>query len=160
MKAVSVKLLAIMAAGAFVFAACSSSDSSKATTTTKAAATTTTEAASKFKSTATPTEDLTNGAAITVKVSGFTAGKTLGIIECAQAGDSETGQADCDLAGMTVITAGADGSGEGVTKANKGPVGENAHMCGTAGVRCFLSVGELTADGGERTDDIDIAFAP
>lgn len=161
MKAVSVKLLAVMAAGAFVFAACSSSDSNSSTATTKPAATTTTEAANKYKATADPTTNLVDGATVSVTVSGFTAGKTVGINECAQAGTSEVGAPDCNLSGIKIITVGSDGTGKGETAVTKGPVGENGHMCGTTGVRCFLSIGELVdSPDAERSDSIDITFTP
>ncbi|HZJ26399.1 MAG TPA: hypothetical protein VFF40_05220 [Acidimicrobiia bacterium] len=39
-------------------------------------------------------------------------------------------------------------------------IGANAHDCGAADTRCFLSVGELIADAdAERSEDIDITFA-
>ncbi len=114
-----------------------------------------------FKATATPTTNLADGATVSVTVSGFTAGKTVGINECAQAGTSEVGAADCHLSGIQIITVGSDGTGKGETTVSKGPIGENGHMCGTADVRCFLSVGELVdSPTAERTDDIDITFAP
>lgn len=156
-----VRLLAVVAAGALFLAACSSDDKkSDETTTTKAEESTTTTKANPYQATAEPTTDLAEGATVTVKVSGFTAGKTLGINECAQAGDAEVGAADCDLSGIKTLTVGADGTGEGTTTVTKGPIGENAHMCGTPDVRCFLSVGELVDDpNAERSDDIDLTFA-
>lgn len=155
------RLLAVVAAGAIVFAACGSDDDNKSdTTTTAAKETTTTTKANPFQATAEPTTDLAEGATVTVKVSGFTPGKTLGINECAQAGDAEVGAADCALSGIKTLTVGDDGTGEGTTTVTKGPIGENAHMCGTPDVRCFLSVGELTAEpDAERSDDIDLTFA-
>lgn len=155
------RLLAVAAAGAIVLAACGGDDDKKSdTTTTAAKETTTTTKANPYKATAEPTTDLADGATVTVKVSGFTPGKTLGINECAQAGDAEVGAADCDLSGIKTLTVGDDGTGEGTTTVKKGPIGENAHMCGTPDVRCFLSVGELVDDpNAERSEDIDLTFA-
>jgi len=123
--------------------------------------TTTTEGKSKPSASATPTTDLTQDQEVTVSVKGFKSGLTLGINECAQAGDAEVGQNDCDLSAIKTITVGSDGTGTGPMIVSKGPIGQAAHMCGTPDVRCFLSVGELTAEpDAQRADDIDLTFAP
>ena len=154
------RLVACLGALVLVLAACGSDDK-KADTPPKTDAPTTTTAAKEVPTaTAEPTTDLAAGATVTVKVSGFTAGKTLGINECAQAGEAEVGAADCDLGGIKTLVVGADGTGEGTTTVSKGPIGQNAHLCGTPDVRCFLSVGELVAGEAERAEDIDLTFAP
>src|SRR4051812_597922 len=154
------RLLAITSVLALALAACSSDSSSgKSSSDTKASTTTTkAKAAAKPAATADPTTGLTNGSSVTVKVSGFTA-KTVGINECAQAGDAEVGQDDCDLSNIAPVTIAADGTGEGTITVSTGPIGKAAHMCTTAGTRCFLSTGELSADpNAERADDIDLTF--
>lgn len=154
MRGTWVRLLAVVAVGALALGACSSSKKSSASSTSTTAAT-----KKKPVATATPTTGLTNGAVVTVKVTGFKPGLTLGINECAEANGGAVGQDDCDLGGIKVLTVGADGTGTGTTNASSGPIGKNAHMCATAGTRCFLSVGELTAAAdAQRADDINLTF--
>jgi hypothetical protein len=170
----------VVAIGALGLAACggddddSSSDTTKASSDTTAAASDTTAggsdttagssdttaAPSPYKATATPTDGLADGAAVTVSVEGFTAGKTLGINECAQQGDADVGAEDCDLGGIVTITVGSDGTGTGTINVKKSGIGSNAHDCADPTTRCFLSVGELTADANaERSDDVNLKFA-
>lgn len=143
---------------ALVLTACSSDD--KKSGSDASITTTTTKAEKKPTATATPTTDLANGAVVTVSVTGFKAGLTLGINECASTNESEVGQDDCDLGGIKTLTVSADGTGTATTNASSGPIGKNAHMCTAAGTRCFLGVGELTdsADA-QRSDDINLTFA-
>ncbi len=156
-----IRLVACVGVLVLGLAACGSSDKKSDTKPAADSTTTTTKAKTpKFTATAEPTTGLTDGATVTVKVSGFTAGKTLGMNECAQAGTAEVGAADCALDAIKTLTVGPDGTGEGTTTVSKGPIGQNAHMCGTPDVRCFLSVGELVEGDAERSDDIDITFAP
>ncbi len=155
-----IRLVACVGALVLVLAACGSSSKKSDTKPVDDSTTTTTKAKPKFTATAEPTTGLANGATVTVKVSGFTAGKTLGINECAQAGSAEVGAADCALDAIKTLTVAADGTGEGTTTVTKGPIGQAAHMCGTPDVRCFLSIGELVEGEAERADDIDLTFAP
>jgi hypothetical protein len=153
-----VRVLGVIGVVALVAAGCSSDDKKSSSTTKDTTATT--KAKEKPTATATPTADLTNGAVVTVTAKGFTAGKTLGINECASTNESEVGQDDCDLGGLKTLTVGSDGTGTGTINISTGPIGKNAHMCTAAGTRCFLSVGELTAEANaERSDDIDLTFA-
>jgi hypothetical protein len=151
------RLILVLAVATLTLAACGSSGGSKSSDTTKPKATTTTRPTPK--ATADPTTGLTEGATVTVTVTNFSAGKTLGINECAQAGDAEVGASDCALDHIKTLTVGADGTGTGTTTVTKGPIGANQHLCGTPNVRCFLSVGELVEGEAERADDIDITFA-
>lgn len=167
-----------MAAGLFalslVFAACGGDDDEEAddTTTTEAAAdetttteaeveeTTTTAAERVFEATAEPTEGLTDGQAVSVSVSGFTPGLTLGINQCAELDGGAVGAEDCDLGGIQTIEIGDDGTGTGTINVKMSGIGSNAHDCKGEGERCFLSVGELSADpNAERSDDINLTFA-
>ena len=150
-----IRLIAVVGALALVVAACSSSSGSKSSDSNT---TTTTKAKAKPTATATPTTGLTNGASVTVTAKGFTAGKTIGINECAQAGTAEVGAADCDLTNLPTITIGSDGSGTGVIKVSSGPLGQAQHMCTAPDTRCFLSVGELASGEVERADDVDLSF--
>ena len=104
MKKSWIVLVGVLAVGALGVGACSSdsdsdSKSSDTTTTTKAKSATP-------SATADPTTGLAEGQEVTVKVKDFTAGLTLGINECAQAGDAEVGGDDCDLSGIKTIDVG------------------------------------------------------
>ena len=167
----------VAAVGALALSACSgddddddsaSSDTTAATEQTTAASSETTagssettaaEEESPYKATADPTTGLTDGATVNVSVEGFTAGKQLGINQCAQEGDSEVGAEDCYLEGISVLTVGADGTGTGTIVVKATGIGSNGHDCLAAGTRCFLSVGELVDDpNAERSDDVDLTF--
>jgi len=91
-------------------------------------------------------------------VSGFTAGKTVGINECSDQGDA-TGAGDCNLAGIKTITIGADGTGTfDAFPVLQGPFGENNRVCGEPDP-CVISVGELTAEpDAERSNSVEITF--
>ena len=156
--------------GLLAVAGCSSSSKSSTGTNTTAATspattsaggeTSTTAAPSKYKATATPTTGLKAGSAVTVTASNFTAGKKLGINECAQKGNANVGAEDCDLGGIVVINVGANGTGTGVIKVKTTGIGSNNHNCMGATTRCFLSVGELSADpNAERADDVNLHFS-
>lgn len=149
-----------------VLAACGSSGSDKASQTTVTQTptlpptTTTTSPPSPYKATVTPTTGLTDGQAVTVSVTGFTAGKTLGINECAQVGDAEVGAPDCALDKIKTIKVGADGTGTSPFNVAIGNVGSAKHDCKDPSTRCFVSVGELSADpNAQRADDVDLTFA-
>ena len=153
-----------------LLAACGSSGSKAKNTTanttaatatpTLPATTTSTSPPSPYKATATPTEGLTDGQEITVSVSNFKAGLTLGINECASTAESDVGAADCALDKIKTIMVGADGTGTSKFNVAIANVGANKHDCKDPQTRCFLSVGELSADpNAQRSDDIDLTFA-
>jgi hypothetical protein len=138
----------------------SSAPATTPTTAAPAATTTTTSPPSPYKASATPTTGLTNGQKVTVTVSAFKAGLTLGINECAQAGTADVGAADCDLGGIQQIKVAADGTGTGTINVKSSGIGAKKHDCSAPDTRCFLSVGELSADpNAQRSDDINLTFA-
>jgi hypothetical protein len=150
-----------------VLAACGSSGSKKSADTTAATATptlpattTSTSPPSPYKATATPTEGLTDGQEISVSVSDFGAGKTLGINECASTNEGDVGAADCALDKIKTIKTAADGTGTSKFNVAIANIGSNKHDCKDPATRCFLSIGELSADpNAQRADDIDLKFA-
>lgn len=160
----TIRIVCVLAVLGLVLAACgSSSKTTKKTVTTTSVnpnnTTTTTSPPSPHKASATPTTGLTNGATVTVTVSAFTPGKTLGINECAQVGDASVGQNDCDLGGIKTLTVGPDGKGTGATPVKSSGIGAANHNCLDPTTRCFISVGELSADpNAERADDVNIKF--
>jgi hypothetical protein len=152
-----------------LLAACGSSGSSKASQTTVTqtptlpATTTTTSPPSPQQGTATPSTGLKDGQAIAVAVTGFLpVPKTpVGINECAQKGDASVDTPDCAIDHIAIVKIKSDGTGTATFKVVASKVGSNNHNCLEAGTRCFLSIGELSAAAKvERTDDIDLTFAP
>lgn len=165
-------LFAILASG------CGSSSSKKAgstkkTTTTAETTTETTAAETTAAPTTTasgtaakatmavdPSTGLTNGQTVKVTGTGFKAGLTLGVTECADKGDATTSD-DCDLGAIKTGKSDATGAVAAIDyAANKGPFGKNAIVC-SATVKCLLSLGELSADpNAQRADNtVELAFA-
>jgi hypothetical protein len=159
MKAAGVGIALVVLLGA-----CGSSSKKTVATTpptqAPAATTTTTEPPNPYKLTVTPSTGLTNGQAVTVAVSGFTAGKTLGINECSSTTDDSG--SGCDLGGIKQIKVGADGTASTTFNVKVGPFGADKVVCTSlqAPDTCLLSAGELIADPkAQRSNTIDIKFA-
>jgi hypothetical protein len=165
------RLVAGLGVLVLVLAACGSSSSDKSdSTTTKKETTTTTAAKSSLpgcpnqkpdkpvdqKAAVDPCEGLTDGQTVKVSVSGFTAGKTVGINECSTETD-DTGSG-CDLEGLTTMTIGADGTASSDFVVKKGPFGKDQVVCGGS-TQCLISVGELAAGDVERAPDVYLTFA-
>jgi Neocarzinostatin family. len=132
------------------------------TTPTLPPTTTTTLPPSPQQGTATPGTGLKDGDTITVAVTGFLPKpkNPVGINECAQKGDASVDTPDCAIDHIAILTINADGTGTATFKVLGANVGSAKHSCLDADTRCFLSVGELSADPKvERTDDIDLEFA-
>jgi Neocarzinostatin family len=158
-----IAIAVVGAALALLGAACGGDDSSSSSATTPTtpateATTSTTAPPSPYKATVTPSDGLTDGQAVTVAVSGFTAGKTVGINECSDKTD-DTGSG-CDLAGIKTMTIGADGTATSQFNVKVGPFGTDKVVCTTAGTQCLISVGELVAEANaQRSDPVNIKFA-
>ncbi|MCU1429421.1 MAG: hypothetical protein JWL83_3421 [Actinomycetia bacterium] len=92
-------------------------------------------------------------------MSNFKAGLTLGINECAQKGDAAVDAPDCALDHLSTLKVGADGTGTGTAKVYANNIGSKKHDCADPTTRCFISVGELTADpNAQRADDVNLKF--
>jgi hypothetical protein len=136
---------------------------SSTATPTLPAATTTTSPPSPQQGTATPNSGLKNGQVISVSVHGFLPipKAPVGINECAQKGNANVGSPDCALGSIVIIKLKPDGTGTAMFKVLASKVGSANHNCLEAGVRCFFSIGELSAAAKvERTDDVNLKFAP
>jgi hypothetical protein len=147
-----------------VVGGCSSSSKPSASTTPTTpppvSTTTTTVPVSPYKATAFPTTGLTDGQAVTVKISGFKPGLQLGINECSTATDNSG--SGCDLGAIVIITSASDGTGSAVFKVKNGPFGADKIVCTKqkAPAHCLLSVGELTSNpSAERSNDVPLQFA-
>ena len=168
------RLLAVVAVGGLVLAACGSDGSSKSSSDTKATSTTVKETTTTTAKPAgpgcpnekpdkpkpqvasvDPCKGLTDGQTVKVYVAGFTAGKSVGINECSTATD-DTGSG-CDLGGLKLMTIGADGTASSDFVVKKGPFGKDNVVC-AAPTQCLISVGELAAGDVERSPDVFLTF--
>jgi hypothetical protein len=132
------------------------------TTPTLPATTTTTSPPSPQQGTATPNTGLKDGDSVTVSVTGFTPvpKNPVGINECAQKGTASVDTPDCAIDHIVILKIKADGTGSATFKVLGANVGSAKHNCLDADTRCFLSIGELSADPKvERTDDVNLKFA-
>ena len=82
---------------------------------------------------ATPSTGLANGQSITVSWHGYTAGKTVNILECAGTGAGAGGTAACGFTNALLLHPDPTGSGTAPFKVITGPVGngvcDHAHPC-------------------------------
>ena len=113
-----------------------------------------------------PSEGLTDGQTVMVSATGFVATErvvlgeaSLGVTQCVDMGDA-TGQDDCNLGGISIVTVDADGNvppTEFVVA--KGPFGGNAVTCDVE-APCIVQIGELVADADRQaTGTVVLTFA-
>lgn len=146
-------------------AACSSNKSGSPTTTTTAPTTTTTTAAASTTTTAkagqqitlTPDTGLTNNESVTIAGTGYPAGETLGITECANKGNQTTA-GDCNLGAIAVTHASATGTVSATYKVALGPFGQNQIVC-TNPPGCLLSVAQAGSANPNAVATEDLHFS-
>jgi heat shock protein HslJ len=105
----------------------------------------------------TPATGLTDRQQVQVDGAGFTPGEALTVLECAQKGDS-TGPGDCNLTGMTPVTADGLGNVSLQLTVLRGPFGANKIVC-SAKQPCLVSVTQASLKPTEEADAA-ITFAP
>jgi hypothetical protein len=104
-----------------------------------------------------PSRDLRDGQRVQVRASGFSAGESLQIVECADKGQA-TGPGDCNLAAMLGAISDAEGRLTATLKVARGPFGANGVVC-SAKQRCLISVTQASLNPAEEAD-APIRFAP
>ncbi len=97
-----------------------------------------------------PATGLQSPQTVHLRGSGFTAGKALVVTECADKG-AATSSADCNLSGLTPVSANAAGEVVVDITVVKGPFGANNVVCSSA-QRCLVSVTEATPNPSEEAD--------
>lgn len=102
-----------------------------------------------------PSTGLRERQSLRVEGRGFTPGEALVVTECAAKG-KQTGAGDCNLAGLTSVTADSNGMVKLQFVVLKGPFGANNIVCG-AKVHCLISVTQATLSPTEEAD-ADISF--
>ncbi|HEX4728394.1 MAG TPA: neocarzinostatin apoprotein domain-containing protein [Jatrophihabitans sp.] len=113
--------------------------------------------ASKPGAKVTPATGLTDKQQVQVDAVGFTAGEGLEVIECADKGTS-TGPGDCNLTGMTAVTADGLGNVSVQLTVLRGPFGANKIVC-SAMQHCLVSVTQASLTPTQEAD-VSIAFTP
>lgn len=103
----------------------------------------------------TPNTALPSVAVVRVIGSGFSPNEALVVNECAAKG-AATGPGDCNLAGITAVTADAHGKVSLRFRVTRGPFGANRIVC-SAAQPCLVSVSQATISPTEEAD-APIAF--
>lgn len=97
-----------------------------------------------------PATGLKDGQTVHVKITGFSPGQGLVVLECADKG-SKTGQGDCDLTGLVPVTTDADGGAEADLVVHTGPFGANNVSC-TATQPCLVSASQANPKATQEAD--------
>jgi hypothetical protein len=106
--------------------------------------------ASKLSAKVTPATGLSDKQQVQVDAAGFTAGEALTVIECAQKGNA-TGPGDCNLGGMTPVTADGLGNISVPLTVLRGPFGANKIVCSTK-QPCLVSVTQASLNPTQEAD--------
>jgi hypothetical protein len=99
---------------------------------------------------------LKSPATVQVMATGFSPNEALVVTECANKGSS-TGQGDCNLAGVQMVTANSAGQVQAQMSVIKGPFGANNIVCSSSQT-CLVSVTPETASPTQEAD-APITFA-
>jgi hypothetical protein len=130
--------------------ASASSATATAPATTAGGTPSTTASGTKQQVTVTPATGLKSTQTVVVQASGFSAGESLVVTQCAAKGTA-TGPGDCNLTGMQNVTADASGRVSVGFMVLKGPFGANKILCGAAQA-CLISVTQATLSPTEEAD--------
>lgn len=104
-----------------------------------------------------PSHNLTNGEAVTVIWSGYTAGKTVNILECSHVDISTGSSAGCDFANAGLLHPDPTGNGRFTLHIVTGAVGDG--VCDSSH-HCFIAVNNAGSLNSADTKVLTISFAP
>jgi dienelactone hydrolase len=105
----------------------------------------------------TPDTGLHNGQAITVRWSGYTAGKVVNILECSRVDIASASSAGCSFAHAAILTPDPTGSGSVAIHVGTGPIGNG--VCDAAHP-CYVIVNNASSTDPVSTKKVPIRFAP
>lgn len=114
-------------------------------------------ATAHLRATVSPDTDLQNGQAVTVRWSGYTAGKVVNILECSHVEISTASSAGCSFAHAAILTPDPTGSGSVVLHVGTGTIGDG--VC-DAGHTCYVIVNNASSTNAADTKELKIRFAP
>lgn len=99
-----------------------------------------------------PATGLVDGQVVRVTGSGFSAGISLVVVQCADKG-SKTSSGDCNIAALVSVRADAEGKVATPLTVRKGPFGSPPQVC-SARQRCLVSVTEAALAPSEEADGV------
>ena len=104
-----------------------------------------------------PNHDLTNGEAVTVRWSGYTAGKVVNILECSHVDISTGSSAGCAFANAGLLHPDPEGDGQFTMHIVTGPVGNG--VCDSTHP-CSIAVNNASSLNASNTKILPITFTP
>jgi len=113
-------------------------------------------AAGHLHATVTPDTDLQDGQPVTVRWSGYTAGKVVNILECSQVDIATASSAGCSFAHAAILHPDPTGSGSVVLHVGTGTIGNG--VCDAAH-SCYVIVNNASSTDPADTKEIPIRFA-
>jgi hypothetical protein len=115
------------------------------------------QAALHLHASVTPDNGLHDGQAVTVRWSGYSAGKVVNILECSHVDISSASSAGCSFAHAAILTPDPTGTGSVVIHVATGAIGNG--LCDAAH-RCFVIVNNASSTDPVNTKKVPIRFAP
>ena len=103
-----------------------------------------------------PQPGLHNGQAVTVRWSGYTAGKVVNILECSHVDIATASSAGCSFAHAAILHPDPTGSGSAVLHVGTGTVGNG--VC-DAGDSCYVVVNNASSTDPSDTKELRIGFS-
>jgi dienelactone hydrolase len=114
-------------------------------------------ATAHLHATVTPDAGLHDGQAVTVRWSGYTAGKVVNILECSHVDIASASSAGCSFAHAAILHPDPTGSGSAVLHLGTGTVGNG--VCDAAHA-CYVIVNNSSSTNPADTKELPIRFAP
>ena len=105
----------------------------------------------------TPDTNLRNGQPVTVRWSGYTAGKVVNILECSQVDIASASSAGCSFAHAAILHPDPTGSGSVILHVGTGTIGNG--VC-DASHGCYVIVNNASSTDPSQTKSLRIRFAP
>jgi dienelactone hydrolase len=105
----------------------------------------------------TPSTGLHDGQAVTVRWSGYTAGKVVNILECSHVDIASASSAGCSFAHAAILQPDPTGSGSVVLHLGTGAIGDG--VCDAAH-KCYVIVNNASSTTPAATKELPIRFAP
>jgi dienelactone hydrolase len=110
-----------------------------------------------LRATVTPHEGLTSGTTVTVRWSGYTAGKVVNVLECSHVDIAEASSAGCDLSNAKILQPDPSGHGTLTMQVVTGTVGNGT--CDAAHPGCKIVVNNASSTDPADSVEIPITFS-
>jgi dienelactone hydrolase len=114
-------------------------------------------AARNLRASVTPAAGLHDGQAVTVRWSGYTAGKVVNVLECSHVDIATASSAGCSFAHAAILHPDPTGSGSVILHVGTGPIGNG--VCDAAH-SCYVIVNNASSTDPSGTKKLPIRFAP